>query len=138
VPDGLDPVSYKDFPLVVVGMKGSELWKGLEMSLGYLGVTRAFFLEVSGVKYVYNSTNPVGSRLVELTVNGEPIDPNATYTVSANYIVAAIAQQFMKLQFESYSMAGLTEYDALRDFVKHKKVLWKESEGRIIDEAVQP
>jgi len=138
VPYGLDPVSYKDFPLVVFGLKGSELWKGVEMSLAYLGVTRSFFLEVSGMKYAYNSTNPVGSRLVELTVNGEPIDPDATYTVTANYIVAAIAQQFMKLQFESFSMAGMTEYDALRDWVKHQKVLWKESEGRILDVAAQP
>ncbi len=136
VPYGLDPVSYKDCPLVVVGMKGSELWKGLEISLG-TGL-RAFFLEVSGMKYVYDSTKPPGARLVEVTVNGQPLDPDTVYTVSANYIVAMIAQQAMKLHLESFSMAGLTEYDALRDFVKHRKVLWKESEGRIVDVALQP
>ncbi len=139
VPYGLDPVSFKDYPLVVVGMKGSELWKGVETTLAYLDITKNFFLQVSGVRYVYDSTQPRGARLLELTVNGKPVDLGKTYSVTMNYIVAMIAQSpAMDLQFESFAMAGMTEYDALRDWVKHVKVLWKQSEGRVVDVALTP
>jgi 2',3'-cyclic-nucleotide 2'-phosphodiesterase (5'-nucleotidase family) len=138
VPYGIDPVSYKDYPLVVVGLKGTELWKGVETTLGYLDVTNAFFLQVSGIRYVYDSRNAPGSRLLELTVNGETVVPTEVYSVTVNYMVAMIAQNFMGLHFESFAPAGLTEYDAVRDWVKHLRVLRGRSGGRIVDVALMP
>ena len=138
VPYGIDPASRKDYPLVVIGLKGSELWKGVETTLAYLDVTDAFFLQVSGLRYVYDSTNGPGLRLLEVTVNGEPVVYDQVYTVTANYMVAMIAQTFMGLHFESFELPGMTEYDAVRDWVKHVKVLRGRSEGRIIDVALAP
>mgnify|MGYP001099811066 CR=1 FL=1 len=37
------------------------------------------------------------------------------YSVTVNYMVAMIAQNFMGLHFESFAPAGLTEYDAVRE-----------------------
>jgi 2',3'-cyclic-nucleotide 2'-phosphodiesterase/3'-nucleotidase/5'-nucleotidase len=138
VPYGIDPASRKDYPLVVIGLKGSELWKGVETTLAYLDVTDAFFLQVSGLRYVYDSTNGPGLRLLEVTVNGEPVVYDQVYTVTANYMVAMIAQSFMGLHFGSFELPGMTEYDAVRDWVKHVKVLRGRSEGRIIDVALAP
>jgi len=90
VPYGIDPASRKDCPLVVVGLKGSELWNGVETTLAYLGVTDDSFLQVSGLAYAYDSRTPVGQRLVEVSVDGEPIELDHAYSVTANYAVAMI------------------------------------------------
>jgi 5'-nucleotidase len=42
----------------------------------------------SGFTYSYNSTQPLGSRISAVTVNGTPIDPAATYRVTTNDFVA--------------------------------------------------
>ena len=47
-------------------------------------------------------------------MNGEPVVYDQVYTVTANYMVAMIAQTFMGLHFESFELPGMTEYDAVR------------------------
>jgi 2',3'-cyclic-nucleotide 2'-phosphodiesterase (5'-nucleotidase family) len=40
------------------------------------------------MNYRYNATAPVGSRIVDVLVAGEPLDPARTYTLATNdYIV---------------------------------------------------
>jgi 2',3'-cyclic-nucleotide 2'-phosphodiesterase (5'-nucleotidase family) len=138
VPYGIDPVSRKNYPLVVIGLKGSELLKGVEMTLSYLGVSDALFLQVSGLRYFYDSRKPVGARLVGATVNGEPVDFGRVYAVTANYAVAVFARDLMRLRIESWTMPGLTEYDAMRDWVKRVVILKGKQAGRVVDVALGP
>ena len=41
------------------------------------------FPQVAGLKYVYNANNPVGKRILSVTVtpSGEPLDPCKKYNV---------------------------------------------------------
>ena len=44
---------------------------------------------MSGLKFSYNSTNPVGQKITSVTFpNGEPISKTATYTVAANSFIS--------------------------------------------------
>jgi 5'-nucleotidase / UDP-sugar diphosphatase len=135
---GYDPATGLDFPLVKLGIKGSELVKGMEIALTYLGVTDAFFLQFSGLRYQYDSRLPKMHRIVpgSVHVGGQLIDPDRAYSVTANYAVALIAQQGMGLHLESWDMAGLDEYVALRDYVEYLKNVTTHSNGRIKDVAV--
>jgi 5'-nucleotidase len=135
---GYNPATKLDFPLVKIGLKGSELMKGMEIALTYLGVTDAFFLQFSGVRYQYDSRSPKMQRIVpgSVHVGGNLIEPERVYSVTVNYAVAAIAQQAMHLQLESWELAGMDEYVAVRDYVQRLKNVTAHSQGRIKDMAV--
>ncbi|RPI08582.1 MAG: bifunctional metallophosphatase/5'-nucleotidase, partial [Actinobacteria bacterium] len=135
---GYNPATKLDFPLVKIGLKGSELMKGMEIALTYLGVTDAFFLQFSGVRYQYDSRSPKMQRIVpgSVHVGGNLIEPERVYSVTVNYAVAAIAQQAMHLQLESWELAGMDEYVAVRDYVQRLKNVTGHSQGRIKDMAV--
>jgi 5'-nucleotidase len=135
---GFNPSTGLDFPLVKIGLKGSELLKGMEIALTYLGVSDAFFLQFSGLRYQYDSRLPKMQRIVpgSVHVGGHLIDPDRVYSVTANYAVAAIAQQGMGLHLESWELAGVDEYVALREYVQHLNNVNAHSQNRIKEMAV--
>lgn len=46
------------------------------------------YAQMSGIEARYDSRHPIGSRLVEARINGEPLDPYKKYTVSSSAFVA--------------------------------------------------
>ncbi|HEY6230303.1 MAG TPA: 5'-nucleotidase C-terminal domain-containing protein [Pyrinomonadaceae bacterium] len=46
------------------------------------------FPQVSGVRFTFDARRPAGSRIVELTINGKPLDPKKTYTLATSDYVA--------------------------------------------------
>lgn len=46
------------------------------------------YAQMSGVEAIYNSRNPVGSRLIEARVAGQPLDPEKKYTVASSAFLA--------------------------------------------------
>jgi 2',3'-cyclic-nucleotide 2'-phosphodiesterase (5'-nucleotidase family) len=46
------------------------------------------YAQMSGVEAVYDSRRPTGRRLVEASVNGEPLDPRRTYSVASSGFLA--------------------------------------------------
>ncbi len=135
VPYGYDTTSGKNYPLVVIGLRGSELLRGVETTLAYLEVTDALFLQVSGLRYAYDPRRPVGSRLVAASVNGEPVDMDRVYSVTVNAAVYVFARDSMRLAIESTVLPGVTEYDAVRDRVARLVFVRNRREGRVIDVA---
>ena len=57
------------------------------------------FLQVSGIEMTFDATNPVGERVTEATLNGDAIDPDATYTIATN----------------DFTLGGGDAYDMLAD-----------------------
>jgi 2',3'-cyclic-nucleotide 2'-phosphodiesterase / 3'-nucleotidase len=106
MPEG--PVSIRDIAgmyiydntLVAVGMTGAELEDYLEWSAEYfegvddagpfarseIGTTKPSynFDVVYGVEYDIDLTQPVGERIVDLTFDGAPIDPEQRFAVAMN------------------------------------------------------
>jgi 5'-nucleotidase len=70
---------------------GAQLKAVLEQQLfpGVPGQTTTRILQVStGFTYSYDPTRPAGDRVVQMALNGTPIDPAATYRVTTNDFLA--------------------------------------------------
>ena len=66
----------------------------------------------SGVEYRFELSNPVGSRVAELTRNGRPVKPDDSLTMCVN----------------NYRATGVGGYDALRDCPHEREILTEMSE----------
>lgn len=90
---------YKyDNTLMGTNITGENLLKYMEWTVGYYqtakegDVTIAFnpdfraynYDMLSGINYEIDISKPVGSRIVNATLNGEPIDPAKTYKLAVN------------------------------------------------------
>ena len=68
-------------PLVKVSAPGKMVLKALEHALSQLGPINNSFPHVSGVELVYDPALPAGSRIVKISVNGQPLELERNYTV---------------------------------------------------------
>jgi 5'-nucleotidase len=73
--------------LVTMELTGEQIYALLEQQFRADG--SATILQVSGLEYTYNAANPVGSKIVSVTLpDGSSLDPTATYTVAVNGFLA--------------------------------------------------
>jgi 5'-nucleotidase len=85
--------------IVTQTLTGAQLKEVLEQQfVGFEGQTVQRILQVSaGFTYAYDSTKAPGQRVSELTLNGTPIDPAATFRVTTNDFLANGGDGFTKL-----------------------------------------
>ena len=115
---------------------GSQLYAVLERGVSALPCTACSgrFAQISGFSFEFNSTFPVGSRVVSVTLNGgTPILPDATvYTMATN--------DFMNAGGDGYTMLadgeGTTRDPMLDVFIEYVQTVGTITpviEGRIVD-----
>lgn len=107
--------------LVVLTLTGAELDALLEQqwSVSSTGVARQVMLAVSrGFSYRWSPAAPIGSRADELTLNGAPIDPAASYRVSVNSFLADGGDGFGVLRQGKDRLGGEVDLDALEAYLK--------------------
>jgi 5'-nucleotidase len=76
-----------DNGLVTMELTGEQVYRLLEQQFRADG--SATILQVSGLKYTYNPSNPVGSKITSVTLpDGTLLDPTATYTLAVNGYLA--------------------------------------------------
>ena len=86
-----------DNQVVKMRLTGEQVYRVFEQQFGTDGRTR--ILQVSGLEFSYNSTNPAGQRITGVALpDGTPIDRSATYTVAANSFIATGGDGFTVLQ----------------------------------------
>ncbi len=85
--------------LVVVDLTGAQLAELLEQQWGTPDAPRTkLHLGLSAnVTYTYDESAPVGERVVEVRVGDRPVDPAATYRVTANSFLAGGGDGFAAL-----------------------------------------
>lgn len=156
----LEVVCPFDNLIVVLEMKGSTIWEMLENSLS--ACTKDYpggrFLQVSGLRYTFDSGQLSGQRLKEVTLaDGSPLRSEQTYQVAVNDYMAGkqgYAEEngdgFTMLNFYSDDIpkgkvtlikeTEITYRDALAGyFTKHQgSPVGTELEGRITDTAGTP
>ena len=77
---------------------GQQLKDVLEQQRFPGTTTSPLILQVSaGFSFSYDGTQPVGSRITSMSLNGVPIDPAATYRVTTNDFLANGGDGFTKL-----------------------------------------
>jgi 5'-nucleotidase len=132
VGDGIDPFGGGlGFPLYEIRLDGQNLLAALETALVAGG---DFFVQVSGMTYVFDSRKPAGSRLVGARVRGQPVDPARIYSATVNLGVLQGLAQFPSVTLAAEPRPlGVSEYVAVRDWMARLKLILYFSHGRAID-----
>jgi 5'-nucleotidase len=111
-----------DNKMVTMTLTGANLYALLEQQFAPPQSSQKL-LQESGLKYTYDLTRPVGSRITSLTLeDGTPILPdNTTYTVACNEFIATGGDGFsVFLQGTNVVRPGISDLDALIDYVQFK------------------
>jgi 5'-nucleotidase/UDP-sugar diphosphatase len=69
---------------VLLEMSGADVLAALEHGLSRVEHLAGRFLQVAGVRLTYDAHRPVGQRLLQVEVDGQQLDPAATYRVATN------------------------------------------------------
>jgi 5'-nucleotidase/UDP-sugar diphosphatase len=135
VPYGFDQTSGLGLKLVTFQTDGMSLIHGLEFAVYNLPYVEDFFLHGSNISYVYDGTKPAGSRVDYSTIkmNGHPLNPSATYTVTVPDGVVPFLTQIPGFQVNNLTLTDYFVYNVVKDFmISHSPVAYY-SEGRVID-----
>lgn len=132
VGDGIDPSGGGlGFPLYEIRLDGLNLLTALETALA---AGDDFFVQVSGMTYVFDSRKPAGGRLVAAFVRGQPLDPGRIYGATVNLGVVNGLSQFPGVNLAAPPRPlGVSEYAAVRDWMARLKYVLYFSHGRAID-----
>jgi 2',3'-cyclic-nucleotide 2'-phosphodiesterase (5'-nucleotidase family) len=128
--------------LATMNLKGSEIKAALEHSVRVAPTLNGGFLQVSGLKFTYDSSKAALSRVVSVEVQGV----NGTWTAlndTTDYVVATNAftakggdgfTMFGKAYAEGrVTDLGLADWEVFRDYAKSLVNVNPQVEGRIID-----
>jgi 5'-nucleotidase len=96
--------------LVRMTLSGQEIRAVLEQQFTQASPR---ILSVSGLSYTWSASQPAGQKIVDILVNGQPIDPIADYTVTANSFIAAGGDNFTVLVDGRDRVGGPIDLDAL-------------------------
>jgi len=73
-----------DNRVVMIEATGRTVWEALENGVAPYPSAAGQFLQVSGVEYTFDALREPGSRIVSVTIDGKPIEPDKVYRVVAN------------------------------------------------------
>ncbi|SES22701.1 2',3'-cyclic-nucleotide 2'-phosphodiesterase / 3'-nucleotidase / 5'-nucleotidase [Gracilibacillus ureilyticus] len=131
--------------LALMELKGSELKEALEHSVSQTPNESGGFLQVSGMKFTYDSSAETGNKVgtVEVMQDGEyvELDENKTYIVATNAFAAKGGDGFdtFAKAYEEGRVTdlGLSDWENFRDYVAELGTVNPSIEGRIVDTANQ-
>lgn len=111
--------------LVVVDMTGAEVEAVLEQQWQPEGASRPFLkLGASqGVQYTYDPEAPRGSHITSVTLDGEPLDPDASYKVTVNSFLASGGDNFGAFVTGSQADSGQVDLQAQVDYFDENPVV---------------
>ncbi|WP_326567226.1 bifunctional UDP-sugar hydrolase/5'-nucleotidase [Amycolatopsis rhabdoformis] len=95
-----------------ITLTGANLKNVLEQQWGQPGGTKILQIS-SSLHYTYSASAPIGSRISNITVNGTPVDPAATFRVSVNNFLAAGGDGFTEFTKGTDLAGGPVDLDAL-------------------------
>ncbi|MFA6234668.1 MAG: 5'-nucleotidase C-terminal domain-containing protein [Bacteroidota bacterium] len=87
------------YHVVTFALSGYDLMVGLETALADIQTDDEMLLQVSSnLKYYYDPSQPVGSRLQAVYFRNQPLDPAAIYTIGTNWMVAQYLEMLNQMQ----------------------------------------
>jgi 5'-nucleotidase len=120
--------------LAVIEVTGDVLRQALEhgVSLTGAGAEPGRFAQVSGIRYSFDASKLPGVRIVEATVNGQPLDPKKTYRLVTTTFVAEGGDQYAMFKgSKNVLKTKLTDSGVLRKAIEDAKTVAPQTDGRI-------
>ncbi|QRP46202.1 bifunctional UDP-sugar hydrolase/5'-nucleotidase [Amycolatopsis sp. FDAARGOS 1241] len=99
-----------------ITLTGANLKNVLEQQWGQPGGTKILQIS-SSLHYTYSASAPIGSRVSNITVNGAPVDPAATFRVSVNNFLAAGGDGFTEFTKGTDLAGGPVDLDAFTAYL---------------------
>ncbi len=91
------------------------------------------FPQVSGIRFTFDASRPAGSRVIDVTVNGLPLDDKKKYTLATANFLADGGDGYAVLQGKRMLITpeqGKSDFDVMRLAIAGRPVAPK-VEGRI-------
>jgi len=109
--------------LTVMNLTGAQLRVLLEQQwVGDKVETRGLLQVSEGFSYTYDPRRPAGQRVVEATLNGVPLDDNASYRVAANNFIAEGGDAFpMFAKGSNRAETGVRDIDSLTAYLVRRE-----------------
>lgn len=93
------------------------------------------FPQVSGVRFTFDASRPAGSRIVNLTVNGQPLDTNRKYTLATTNFLAIDGGDGYTMFKDATVLVPVDraplDSDVLTRFIKSSRTTAPKTDGRI-------
>jgi 5'-nucleotidase len=90
------------------------------------------FAQVSGLRYAYDAARLPGTRVVEVTVGGRPLDPRRKYTLATTRYVAEGGDQYAMLKGRPNLLAAkLIDAEVLRRAIAEAGSIAPRTDGRV-------
>ena len=118
--------------LAVIEVTGAELMAALEHGVKDFPATAGHFPHVSGIKYTFNASMPVGERITSVLVGDEPVDLAKTYKLVTNDFMAAGGDEYTMFEGKPFVGEGGLLSDVLIEYVEKMGTLNPAVEGRIV------
>ena len=118
--------------LAVIEVTGKELMGALEHGVKDFPATAGHFPHVSGVKYTFDASKPVGNRVLSVFVGDEAVDLAKTYTLVTNDFMAAGGDDYTMFEGKPFVAEGGLLSDVLIEHVQKLGTLNPMVEGRIV------
>jgi 5'-nucleotidase len=83
--------------IVTLDVTGADIIAALENGLTDYPDPKGAFPHVAGLTFTFDPTQPAYSRVVDVLVDGEPLDPAAVYSVATNDFMAAGGDEYTTL-----------------------------------------
>ncbi len=114
-------------------VSGATLKKMMEWQVGGKGE----LMQVSGMRYEFNSSKPLEERIVSIEVSGHPLDDTCVYSIATNSYVAGHLHDLFGLPEKEIRVEYISKVDrdVFINAVKQQKTIRSLVEGRIVDVA---
>jgi 5'-nucleotidase len=119
--------------LVKVRITGAHLKRLLENGVSVAGQEDGRFPQVSGMRFEYDSSKPVGSRVTRVEIDGKEADPSGTYTMalSAYVLGGGDSYDFKGAEVLVGPEDGPVEPDVVMEAIRKRGTISPRIEGRV-------
>ncbi|MGB7374233.1 bifunctional metallophosphatase/5'-nucleotidase [Pontixanthobacter sp.] len=117
--------------LITKSFTGAQLLALLEQQFDDEGLVQTFSPS-QGFAMVWDMTAPVGARVVEVTLDGDPVDPAGIYRVTMNSFLAAGGDGFTVFTQGTNTVTGPTDLDGMEAYLQTADIIQLPALGRMI------
>lgn len=109
--------------LTVITLTGAQIKAVLEQQFDNPSPGGNRILQVSqGFAYTWDASQPKGSKVSNITLNGQPLDPAASYRVTVNSFLADGGDNFSVFAQGTNRLGGDLDLDAFQNYLKANTV----------------
>ncbi|GMU90791.1 MAG: hypothetical protein AMXMBFR49_29960 [Chlorobiota bacterium] len=131
---GGNEVDNLGYRLIKLSMTGLSLWTAFESVLQMSDLDDEFLPQVSGMTYSFEMVDTPAYRMRSITINGQPLDPGAIYSIVTNEFVAMAMAQLFEIPYSVDTLySDLTEFRALLQYVMGQGTITPLVTGRVTD-----